>query len=337
MPKLWLKIQLSCVVAVILMGLAAARCWANAKSPLPPNPTTPNWVLQNGVWVPVVVPGQVSPPAQVAAMINFLKTGHPGRVVHLAKKWLRHHKKDPLVPQVLLLEGESQNDMGNKYAALFPYEDLLDNFPASPLYEPCLMREYNIACAFLAGYKRRLLGMRILPVYGDAIRLLRRIQNRQRGSPLAELAGIRIADYYYQNARFQRALASYTNFLRRYPYSQFAVKATVRKAECSLGTFRGVRFDLTPLRNAQAELENIAELYPVLAAKMQVKALEERIYQVEGKRELQIARFYWRFNRPDSAAYYYRRVIHGWPDTIWAQKARREYAHRFQHSMEKKP
>ena len=296
----------------------------------PPRPA-PTWLLQNGVWVPLVAPGQSTPEAQVALMVQNLNTGHYSRVVHQAKRWLKNksNKTNPLAPEVLLLRGDACNAKGDKYAALFPYEDLLDNFPNSPLYGPCLEREYNIACAFLRGYKRRFLGMRILPVGGDALRLLRRIQDRQRGSPLAELAGIRVADYYYHEGRFRRALQSYKDFLRRYPYSQFVIQASIREIECLLGTFHGVRFDMTPLHNAEAELETLSRRYPRFAAHLQVKALEERIYQLEGEKELQIARFYVRFSHPHAAEYYYRRVMNDWPDTIWAKKARHEFAAHF--------
>ncbi len=312
-----------------MVGLVLAT--ATRSFATPPTRPTARWLLKNGVWVPLVPPNRNTPEGRVAIMIQNFNNRHYNRVTDQAKSWLKNKalKTNPLVPEVLLLRGDAFNAMGQKYAALFPYEDLLDNFPSSALYGPCLQREYNIAMAFLSGYKRRFLGMRILPVDGDALRLLRRIQDRQRGSPLAELSGITVADYYYKNGRFQRSFQSYSDFLRRYPYSQFVVKATIRQCEALLATFRGVRFDMTPLHNAQAELENLQQEYPQQALRIQARAIEARIYQIEGKKELQIARFYIRFSHPKAAQFYYRRVIAGWPDTVWATKARRELIKRF--------
>lgn len=323
MQKAWFYLQM-CMVGLVLA--TATRSFAT-----PPTRPTARWLLKNGVWVPLVPPNRNTPEGRVAIMIQNFNNRHYNRVTDQAKSWLKNKalKTNPLVPEVLLLRGDAFNAMGQKYAALFPYEDLLDNFPSSALYGPCLQREYNIAMAFLSGYKRRFLGMRILPVDGDALRLLRRIQDRQRGSPLAELSGITVADYYYKNGRFQRSFQSYSDFLRRYPYSQFVVKATIRQCEALLATFRGVRFDMTPLHNAQAELENLQQEYPQQALRIQARAIEARIYQIEGKKELQIARFYIRFSHPKAAQFYYRRVIAGWPDTVWATKARRELIKRF--------
>jgi outer membrane assembly lipoprotein YfiO len=321
---LWPRAAVPALLLVVLLTLGS-RCPAVVIVPQP----TPSWLLQNGVWVPLVAPNPDTPPGQVAEMIAELNSGHPKHIPKQARRWIKANKNNPLAPEVLLLRGDAYNAMGAKYTALFAYEDLLDNYPTSPLYGPCLRREYNIACAFLRGYKRKFLGMRILPVSGDALELLRRIQDRQRGSPLAELAGIRVADYYYDDSRFNRAFQSYQDFLRRYPYSQFVVKATIMEVQCLLATFRGVKFDLTPLRNADAQLETLMQEYPHFAQMLQVKSLEERIYQIEGHKELEIAQFYIRFSKPSAAKYYYNRVINDWPDTRWAQIAKKELVEHF--------
>jgi outer membrane assembly lipoprotein YfiO len=320
------------ITVLVCSALMLPACSMFSNKPQPttgPIPPTSSWVLKNGVWVPVVASSPFTPEGQVAGMMEDLNDGNYDNVVDESKDWLKTHPKDPLIPQVLLLRGDALDARGDKYDALFPYEDLLNNFPNSPLYGPCLTREYNIAIALLNGYKRKFLGMRILTARADAIRLLERIQDRQRGSPLAELAGIRIADYQYSDGDFTDAQQSYQDFIRRYPYSQFVAKATIRQAECLLGQFRGVKFDMTPLRNAQAQLENLSQNYPGLSDEIQVQALEERIYQLEGESELQIAQFYWRFSKPEASEFYYQRVISGWPDTIWAEQAQQEMDEHF--------
>ena len=288
----------------------------------------PGWELREGSWVPVVQPGAGTPEAQVAGMIEDLHSGRTKDVIKNAKAWIKANKTHPLVPQVLLLQGDAEVARGNKYRALYSYEDILNNYPTSDLYGPVLQKEYDIADAFLKGYKRKFLGIRFLPVREDAVELLDRIQDRQRGSPLAEQAGMRAADYFYETGQFQEALDSYNDFLKRYPYSQYVRKAEVRRAEASLGNFHGVRFDLTPLLDARERLVAIQQIFPQTAESLQVPALEDRIYQMEGRKELEIARYYWRAGRKHAAGYYYKRVIQNWPDTQYALDARKELAAR---------
>lgn len=296
---------------------------------VPANAAPPGWELRNGAWVPIVPPSPNTPEGLVAQMIVDLDQGRAKDVVYNAEQWLKANPTHPLAPQVLLLQGDGEVAQGNRYRALYSYEDLLNNYPTSELYVPVLQREYDLARSFLAGYKRLFLGMRILPVTDDAIELLYRIQDRQRGSPLAERAALAIADYYYWNGQFLDAVDAYGDLIKRYPYSQYVRKAEVRRAEASLGSFRGVLFDMTPLLDARQRLAAIQDVYPKTAEGIQAKAIDDRIYQLEGAKELEIARYYWRASRRHASLYYYKRVVTLWPGTLHAEAALREMRQRF--------
>jgi outer membrane protein assembly factor BamD (BamD/ComL family) len=102
----------------------------------------------------------------------------------------------------------------------------------------------------------------------------------------------------------------------------------VRRAQASLGSFHGVLFDITPLLDARERLTAIAQVFPQTAESLQVPAIMDRIYQMEGRKELEVARYYWRANRRHAAAYYYKRVIQNWPDTQFAKDAKKELTRR---------
>jgi outer membrane protein assembly factor BamD (BamD/ComL family) len=293
------------------------------------NAAPPGWELRNGTWVPIVEPGTGTPEAQVAKMIKDLNDGLTAQVIKDVKEWIKRNGKHPLVPQALLLQGDAEVLRGNKYSALYPYEDLLNNYPTSDLFTPTLEREYHLADAFLNGYKRKFLGMRILPVTDDAIELLDRIQDRQPKSVIAEMAGMRAADYFFNTGRMADAADEYSDFLRRYgAFSQYARHAEVRRAEAYLGSFRGLLFDFTPLIDARQHLSTIIQAFPQTAEDIQARAIDDRIYQLEGEKDLEIARYYYRAGKKYASGYYYRRVIANWPDTTFAATARKEMGQR---------
>ncbi len=314
--------RLAAVLAAgLLLGWAG---FAQGKT----DPAPPGWELRNGSWVPLVQPGAGTPDAQVAQMIDDLRGGNTKKVISDAKKWIKVNKLNPLMPQVMVLQGDAEVARGNKYKCLYSYEEMLLNYPSSELYLSVLQREYNIADAFLNGYKRKFLGIHMLPVTEDALSLLDRIQDRQRGSAIAEQAGMRIVDYYYSMGKYQETYDACSDFLKRYPYSQYVRKAEVRRAEAALGNFHGVLFDFTSLYDARERLAAISDIYPQTAEQIQVPAVDDRIYQLEGKKELEIARYYWRAGRKHAAAYYYKRVMANWPDTAAAQEAKSELERR---------
>jgi outer membrane assembly lipoprotein YfiO len=318
--------QLARILAVA--AVAAASLGLSVRGAAPPG-----WELRSGTWVPVVEPGTGTPEAQVAQMIRDLQGGYAATVISAAKAWVKKNQTNPLMPQVLLLQGDAEVLRGNKYRALYSYEDLLNNYPTSDLFLPTLEREYNLADAFLNGYKRLFLGFRMLGVTDDALELLDRIQDRQRGSAIAEQAGLRVADYYFNAGKFQEAIDAYSDFLKRYPYSQYVRKAEIRRAEASLGNFRGLLFDFTPLYDARERLATIADAFPQSAEELQARAIDDRIYQLEGEKELEIARYYYRAGKKYASSYYYKRVIANWPDTTFAEAARKELAARLPGGM----
>ena len=68
--------------------------------------------------------------------------------------------------------------------------------------------------------------------------------------------------------------------------------------------------------------------YPQSSEALQIRAIDDRIYQLEGEKELEIARYYYRAGKRYAAAYYYKRVIANWPDTAYARTARKEMSQR---------
>ena len=65
-------------------------------------------------------------------------------------------------------------------------------------------------------------------------------------------------------------------------------------------------------------------MFPQSAEELQVRAVDDRIYQLEGQKDLEIARYYFRAGKKYASAYYYRRVVANWPDTLMAETARKE-------------
>ena len=259
-------------------------------------------------------------------MIKDLQDGHPKWVIAAAKKWTKANHLNPLMPQVLLLQGDAEVLRGMKYRALYSYEDLLNNYPTSELYLPVLEREYNIADAFLNGYKRTFLGLRILPVTDDALELLGRIQDRQpRQAAVAERAGFVRRRLLLQCRKIpprpstvipisSPATATHNTPVRPKsavpkPRSRIFAESFTTSPPCMMPA------------NASPRSPTC---FPNPPSSFRPAPIDDRIYQLEGENELEVARYYYRAGKKHASAYYYRRVIANWPDTSFAESARKE-------------
>src|SRR5207253_4944771 len=120
-----------------------------------------------------------------------------------------------------------------------------------------LQRQYEIADAYLGGYKRRFLGIALFGAEDEAVEMLYRIQQRSPGSPLAEKALLRTGDYYYKDSEFDFAADVYAVFVHSYPRSPEVPKVKLRQAFSYYAQFRGLKFDATPIIDARQQLVEV--------------------------------------------------------------------------------
>ncbi len=205
----------------------------------------------------------------------------------------------------------------------------MDEYPESDLFGAALQKQYDIADAYLSGYKDRFLFMRILDEGGEAVQMMWRIQQRSPGSPLAEKAMLRTADYYYFSERdYDLAEDTYNAYSHNYPGSPEVPRVRLRAAFASLAQFRGVKFDATSLIDARAQLMEIQRRYPDLAIEENVQTVLDQIDAAFCKKLLdQGGVLRENVRKPRGAVYEFRFLAQTYPNSPEAAEARRHLAH----------
>lgn len=240
--------------------------------------------------------------------------------------WLRRNRDAPDRDRGLFLLAQAYYQYGDRIRAFYHLDELMDNYPESPLFYPALEMQFRIADRYLRGYKDRLFGIPMIGQEDNAIEMLFRIQERSPGSPLAERALLRTADYYYDNADYDFASDVYRAYADRYPRSPEMPRVRLRQAYSSLAQFRGLDFDATPLVDARAQLEDILKSDPELAERENIAEVIEGIDARMASKLYRRANYYRRTNQPQAAAFTYRSIISQYPDAPEARRARRRLA-----------
>jgi len=248
------------------------------------------------------------------------------RAKDLLVPWIKANPASPVRDRAIFLLGEANFRKGDRVQAFYNFDELLDRYVASPYFNRALQRQYDIADAYLSGFKNKFLGIRILSGVDEAIEMLYRVQQRAPGSPAAEKALLRTADYYYENGDSELASDAYAAYVRSYPRSPNVPKVRLRQAFSALRQFRGTKFDATPVIDARQQLVDLAAAYPELAEKENVKALLERIDASLAAKMIETAAFYRRTGQPKAAAYYYRYIMRTFPVAPEAARAKAELA-----------
>jgi outer membrane assembly lipoprotein YfiO len=253
----------------------------------------------------------------------MMQHGQVGPAKKIVVNWIKNHNGSPIRDRGVYLLGECNYLMGNRTLAFYNFDELLDQAPDSRYFYPALQRQYDIADAYLRGYKNRFLGLPILGAEVEATEMLYRVQQRSPGSPLAEKALLRVADYYYSNGDFDMAADAYAAYIRGYPRSPHIARVRLRQAFSSLAQFRGTKFDATPIIDARQQLQDLAAAYPQIAEEENIPAIVVRIDKALARKLLETGDFYRRTSKPSAAVYYYRYLIGSYPDSREAQTAQR--------------
>jgi outer membrane assembly lipoprotein YfiO len=237
-------------------------------------------------------------------------------------RWLKSHRGSPQFDRALYLMSSALYQHGDRIKAFYYLDELMDEYPESSLFYQALEKQYQMADAYLDGHNDRLLGLPILNREDEAIDMLFRIQSRSPGSPLAEKALLRTADYYYFDRQYDLASDAYGFYIKQYPRSPQIAQVRLRQAFSNYAQFRGLKFDANPLVEARAQLMDAIITYPDLARQERLPSFVDKIDKTFAAKLYYTADFYRRTHEPRAAVYLYRYLVVAYPESKEASQAK---------------
>jgi outer membrane protein assembly factor BamD (BamD/ComL family) len=249
---------------------------------------------------------------------------HQQRAVDILNRWieLNAYTDSPHLPRAYLLRGDARLAAGDEYQALYDYETVIKEFPASAEYAKAVERELEIAIRYVHGLKRKFFTMRIAEATDIGEELLVRVQERMPGGDLAERAGIELADYYYRNRDLAAAIDAYEVFLVNHPRSVHANRARMALIAANVGRFKGPSYDASVLTEAQVLIEEYAAVDPVGVLRAGLTdALSARLEESIAAQQLQKVEWFLQRGDPVSARFMLRRLVSAYPRTVAADVA----------------
>lgn len=275
-------------------------------------------------WQKVAEVDPGSEEAQILAARRALLADEPSRALNLASAFLDRYPLSRLRADALLIRGDAKLALGDEYESLYDFEEICRKYIASTAFIPALEREYEVAVRYADGLRRKFWGtFRLVDSSEDAQELLIRIQERLPGSELAERAGIRLADFYFDRRDMPMAAEAYSIFLENYPRSSRATKARLRLIYSFLAGFRSPEYDASGLLEARARLRSLQALQPGLAQQVGAESIILRIEESEAAKFLRTAQWYLDTDDPISAEFFIRRLVKRHPRSIATLEALR--------------
>ena len=212
---------------------------------------------------PLLLEGEENTPeAELSEARLQLAQGNFKKAQHLTTLWLETHPRSLLAAEAYLIRGDALYEQMEYYEALFDYEMIAQNYYEGEHFQIALEKEFEIATLFAHGTLRKKWGMRFLDATSEAEDIFYLIHSRVGGSPLAESAGMELADLYYRRADMDLAAEAYQLFIENYPMSHLIVKAKSKLISARMATYRGPAFDDKGLIDARDELLQLQIMNP---------------------------------------------------------------------------
>jgi outer membrane protein assembly factor BamD len=132
-------------------------------------------------------------------------------------------------------------------------------------------------------------------------------------SEYAVLAELRIADAYFDDAKYEEALAYYRDFADLHPQHEMVPYTIYRAALCHERRMRSSDRDQTPTRDALLFLDRLLSQYPYSEYAPEAEALWRSLRTRLAEHIREVADFYMARDEWESAAERYRTLLNEYP------------------------
>jgi outer membrane protein assembly factor BamD (BamD/ComL family) len=205
--------------------------------------------------------------------------------------------------QLLEQEGEVQK-------AFEAYDKFIEQNPASPLYATALSRQASMAQSAAEGdVKSSFLGLKTKISLDKTVAMLTKVAEHAPKSRTASKARFTIGELYQSKKKSREAIAAFRELVKEQPDSPEAPEALFRVGlilmeEAERGNQNQSNIDL-----AREAFNDYLIQYPGHSRNAEARNMIASLSGREMERSFQIAEFYLKTGRPESAKVYYRDIV----------------------------
>lgn len=278
------------------------------------------WTPKSGKWVnPKNLPKD-NPKEQFAYAKSYFDNNKYEEVKREFRKLLKAYPKSAEAAESQYYLGLVEEQQGKLYEAFQAYQLVIDKYPFSERIQEIIEKEYKIAEKFMAGEKRKALGID-LPVDNPAIEIFGKVVENSTYGPLAPKAQYKLGLVLKGLLRYYEAEEEFNKVVSRYPDSEWASAAKFQIASCRASLSKGAAYDQGAAQEAKERFEDFVKEHPDAVLSLDAQKNIDQIREKEAQASYDIGRFYEKQKAFDSAKIYYNDIIDNHSESPWAKEA----------------
>ncbi len=282
------------------------------------------WTPEVGRWINMKRQPRETPALQFQYAEELLAQGNTEKALDEYKKILRYFPESNYCELAQYSIARTLEAQENYKEAVEEYQKVIDDYPNSRLFNTVLEKQRKIADRYFdLGVERE---ERFILFRGSnfdkAIKIYRQVIGNQPFSELSAEAQYRIGLSYMKLQLYEEASAEFQRTIDSYPSSGWASEAAFGTAECKYNQMLPSEYDKTAVEDAISKFRYFLRSYPDSAHAEEARAKLTELQEIAAEHEFNIALYYHRNMRYESARMYFDAITRDYPETQWARRAR---------------
>lgn len=238
------------------------------------------------------------------------EAGKTAKAIKLYDQTATRYPFAPSAPQARFRQAELLQQRGEIVKSFEAYDKFLSRFQGSELYTTALNRQAAMAQSAADGdIKSSLLGIKTKLSLEKTVEMLGKVRDNAPKSAIAARAQFTIGQLYESKKKYKDAIAAYRQLVKDQPNSAQAPEALFRVGiiltdEADRGNQNQGNLDL-----AREAFNDYLIQYPGDSRNAEARRLEAALGNRDFQRSYDIAEFYLKTGKPESAKVYYRDIV----------------------------
>lgn len=298
--------------ALLFVGLTCATAYAQWT-----------WTPETGRWINIKRQPKETAALQFQYAEELLVEGEAAKAVIEYEKVLRYYPESNYCDLAQYSIGRALDAGGDYEDAVEAYQKVIDEYPNTRLFSNVLGKQRKIADRFFQRGVDREEKFTLIrgSNFDKAIKTYRQVIDNQPFTDFSAEAQYRIGLSYFKMELYEEAAAEFQKLLDHYPESEWTAEAAFGTADCKYCQSLPYEYDTTATEDAIGKFNYFLRSYPGSSRADEARERLRVLREAAAEHEFQIAMYYHRNMKYESASLYFDSIVREYPETQWAKKA----------------
>jgi len=274
------------------------------------------WTPKTGKWINPKYAVKDTAKEQFELAEKYKEEGALEKAIREYEKLLKHYPDSEYAAQSCFCLAEVYQSTGDIRESFGYYQKIVDNYPQSPLVLEAVKRQSVMAEEQLKKNSIKFIGRQ--EEKGDM--LAKVVESHPYGEETPEKA-MQLGSFYLEIKEFDKARDVFNGMVMRYTNPSVIEEAQFYLIKTEFLSTPEVSTDIKQYQEVKNRIDAFLLLYPDSSYGNEITSIRNQLSEREAKQYYEIASFYERTGKKDSAKHYYRILVDNYPETDYGKTA----------------